>query len=380
MNEQEVRTFLDDLADTPAPPPRVDVPRAVAVARRQARVRTWTSTAAASVLVVGLAVGVNYTVTGGSPASTESGSVVSAPARFDPLVEYASFGWLPEESKMNSSFTSVNDVRFATMVRQYVPDPSKGPMASLPAASVNASVYAAGSMPQSELPLDLWGPTDPTPTEPYAPVTDAPDVNGAPAYWVTVPGEPETIILKWRYAPDAWAEVTVSRLDGDLRQSAHRVASELRVGGTARLRFPFDLTGLPAGLRPVASMFAEGGLDEPWRVELDLSTDDRKMNVNVAVDPILASDRRDANITVDGHQAYRETVVGDSTEGTRVAGSQWADRLFVYDDVAGLNVGVLADARTPADAEPLGPDGAVGLYRGTTVHPDRADWTDQPLR
>lgn len=374
MNEHEVRALLEDLADGPAPPPRVDVSRAVTVARQQTRVRAWTAIAAASVLVVGLAVGVNHAVAGDG-----QDTVANAPARFDPLVEYASFGWLPEKSKLNRRFTSVNDVRFATEASQYVPDPSNGPMASLPAASVDASFYAAGVQPESELPLEVWGPST-DPSEPYASVTDAPPVNGIPAYWVSVPDHPETIILKWRYAPDAWAEVTVARLEGDLRQSAHRVASELRFGGAERFRFPFHLTGLPDGLRPVASVFAEGGLDGPWRVELYLSTENRELNAHVSVDPILDSDKRDPNTTVDGHEARRDTTTGDPTDSFMVADSQYADQLSVYDDAAGVESGVMVDAKTPADAAPLGPDGALGLYRGLTVHPDHADWTDQPLR
>jgi hypothetical protein len=372
MNEQEVRSMLDDLADTPAPPPRVDVSRAVTVGRRQTRVRTWTSIAAASVLVVGLAAGVNYAVSGGS---TESATVASAPARFDPLVKYASFGWLPEASKLNSTFTSINAMRFATQARQYIPDPDQ-PMASLPAPSVNVSFYAAGEEPQSELPLDVWGPTN-EPSVPYAPVSDAPAVNGAPAYWVTVPDAPETMILKWRYAPDAWAEVTVSDLDSDLRESAHRVASELRFGGTERMRFPFHFTGPPAGLHPVASTFAEGGLDAPWRVELTLGTEDQGAEVRVQVDPMDDSSRA-PNTTVEGHQAQRTIIDGDSTE-EQVVGAAYSDMVFVY-DVSGLEAGIVFNARTAADIGALGPDGSVSLFRTLTVHPDRGDWTDRPLR
>jgi hypothetical protein len=377
MKEQEVRTLLEDLADTPAPPSRVDVPSAVTMARRQARVRAWTSVAAASVLVVALAVGVTYVVAGGSQAPPDSTtSVASAPERFDPLVEYASFGWVPERSRMNSSRTTVSGVRYMTSVSQHVPDPSQ-PMAALPAANVTACFYAAGFNPKTEQRLDVRGPSDST--ESVAPVTEAPAVNGAPAYWFTVPSDPEMIILKWRYAPNAWAEVYVSRLDGDLRQIAHRVASEMLVGGTERLRFPFHLTGVPDGLRPVATTIAEGGLDAPWDIELNLSTSpenvERGLRVEVSVEPITESEKRDPNTTVDGHPATRHTSVGDNAGGAQVS-----DTLLVHDDPVGLNTFILVDAKTTADAAPLGPDGALGLYHALTLHPNTADWTGDPLR
>ncbi|MGB3438593.1 MAG: hypothetical protein WBA97_07540 [Actinophytocola sp.] len=376
MNEQEVRILLTDLAETPAPPSRVDVPRAATTARRQARVRTWTMTAAASVLVAGLVVGVTYAVGGGTPAPEP---VAGAPARFDPLIRYASFGWVPDENKMNSSLTVVNDGRFATSVSEFVPDPAQGPMVRQPAAEVGVSLYAAGVKPESEEPLEIWGPTDPAPTVPYAPVTDAPDVNGVPAYWVTVPGEPERIILKWRWAPDAWAEVDVARIDGDLRQSAHRVASEVRIGDTGRLRFPFHVTGLPAGLRPVSSSLSEGGFDAPWRVDLDFATDEQTVNLRLVASPMSAGDDRVPNTTVDGRPVLRQTAGEESGQGVSVAGSEYFDMLFV-DDVSGLRTDVLLHTRTEADAAPLGPDGAAGVFRNLTVHPDRADWTDRPDR
>ncbi|WP_133901017.1 hypothetical protein [Actinophytocola oryzae] len=317
-----------------------------------------------------------HAVPGDAPTGSAA-SVASAPVRFDPLVRFASFGWLPED-RMNSRFTTVHDVGFSTGVWEYVPDPSKGPFASLPAASVGVTLYSAGHTPETELPLEVWGPPD-SPPGSHAPVTTAPPVNGAPAYWVTVPGEPEKIILKWRYAPNGWAEVTVSRLNGDLHRIAHRVARELRVGGTERLRFPFHLTGLPTGLRPVMSTIREGGLPGPWEGELLLATsrDNRGMNLGVSVQPMTPGDRH-PNTTVDGYQANREIVVGDDGQ-TVVSGAQYADLLTVY-DVSGLQTGIRVDAQSAAEVAPLGPDGSVSVFRGMTVHPDRADWTDRPLR
>jgi hypothetical protein len=365
MNEQEVRTLLADLAETPAPPSRVSVPGAVSAVRRQARTRTWLATAAASVLVVALAAG-TYVVTGGSQEPTEPAPVANAPERFDPLVRYASFGWLPDKDRMNSSLTAVNDVAFSTAVSEFVLDPAKGPMAAKPAAEVSVSLYAAGEKPQSEEPLEIWGPSN-EPSMPYAPVTRAPSVNGKPAYWVTIPEDPETLILKWRWAPNAWAEVTVSRLSGDLHENAHRVASKLRIA-EERLRFPFHLTGLTSDLRPVASIVQEGGFAEPWRVDLELGTADDNVNLRVGSTPTRPGDSH-PNTTVDGHEARHEITTDQ----------QYLDTLFVY-DVSGLQTDILIHGSTAADLERAGPDGAVGVFRTITVHPEPDDWTDRPVR
>jgi hypothetical protein len=363
MNEQEVRTLLADLAETPAPPSRVVVPRPVRRRRRYVHSRTWLSAAAAAVVVALLAVGA-YVVTGGSPTSTDPAA--AAPERFDPLMRYASFGWVPDEARMNSRSTVVNDVRFAMDVSEYVPDPSKGPMAAKPAASVGVALYAVGVKPESEQPPDIRGATDHDPGVPYL-ISEAPPVDGKRAEWLTVPGDSEFLMLRWHYAPGAWAEVSVARLSGDLHESAHRVATELRLD-TERLRFPFHLTDLSAELRPVASSFREGGLDGPWRADLTFHSADDGVEMRVAASPMQPSNRN-PNTTVDGHEAHHE----------KVTDQQYAEGLFVY-DVTGLQADVTVLASDAADAAPVGPDGALGVYRGLTVHSDRSEWTDRPLR
>jgi hypothetical protein len=332
---------------------------------------------------IGRGVGITYAnIDHSSPdAAATTAPVANAPTRFDPLVQYASYDWLPSD-KLTWRTTSINAARFTVNAAEYVPDPANGPNAAKPAAFVGVSLYAAGVDPLTELPFQTMSGDGTTQTMHYGPVTDAPPVDGAPAYWVGVPGDTETVILKWRYAPDGWAELSASRLGGDLRETIHRIASALRVGGTERLRFPFQLTGLPAGLRPASSEFEEGGLTSPWHATLDLDTQpgsqpDGKAPsvVSVSVNPSTdQSGSRNSNTTVDGHQARRDIVSGD-----HLGEPQYSDRLSVY-GLDGLQADVSISTATAEDAAPLGPDGALGLYRTLTVHPDRADWTDQPVR
>lgn len=367
MNEQEVRTLLADLAETPAPPSRVVVPGPARQHRRRVPSRTWLSAAVASVVVALLAVGA-YVVTGGSPSATDSVPAASAPERFDPLMRYVSLGWIPDEARMNRRSTVVNDGRFATGVSEYIPDPAKGPMASKRGASVSVSLYAVGAKAESEQPPDVRGGLDHDPGVPYQ-VAEAPPVNGKPAEWLTVPGDPEFVMLRWRYAPDAWAEVNVARLSGDLYERAHRVATELRFE-TTPLRFPFHLTGLSTELHPVSSSFEEGGLAGPWRGELSFRSADDGVDMRVAATPLRPGERN-PNTTVDGHEAFHEKPVP--------GGQQHAELLVVY-DLSGLQAEITVLADNAADAAPVGPEGALGVYRGLTVHPEQSEWTDRPLR
>lgn len=141
------------------------------------------------------------------------------------------------------------------------------------------------------------------------------------------------------------------------------MASEVRLG-TERLRYPFHLAAVPAGLRPVASTFDEGGLSGPWRADLTFHPADGGTEMRVTAAPTRPGDR-DPNTTVDGHEARRDQ---------QTQGPQYYDGLVVY-DVSGLDVSVFVTAESSLD-----PDGTLGVYRGLTVHPEPSGWTDRPLR
>jgi hypothetical protein len=391
MNEQEVRDLLDDLAQTPAPRTRVDLVRAVAVGRRRARARALAPAAASVLVVCGLAGGITFAVTdidrsppatdvSSPPASaapaTSGVSAVSAPARFDPLVRFASFGWLPETPKPPQLMTVVTAERFSLDASDSVPDPANGPGAWQPGTfAVNVYLYAAGVVPRTGQPFEVQTPEGPA-TVQYGPMVDAPSVNGQPAQWVGVPGgDDHQTILRWRYARDAWAEVYLSELDGDRRQAALRIASTLRIGGTERLRFPFHVTGLPVTAPPVSSQISEEGSAQPWQVTLDFGGQPggAEPRLSIVAQPNSEPDR-EVNTTVDGHQARRYTA-----DGEHLGVPQHFDQLSVY-GVAGLKIDVYIDARSAADAKVFGPDGALSVYRQITVLADPSSWTDQPVR
>ncbi|MEU3624617.1 hypothetical protein BS329_37005 [Amycolatopsis coloradensis] len=288
-------------------------------------------------------------------------------------MRYASFGWLPEQDTLDWHTTSINGERLTVKASKFVPDPANGAGAALPAAHVEVRLYAAGVVPMTDRPIETRLPGEYTRMVPYGPVTGAPAVNGAPAYWVEIPGDSETLILKWRYARGGWAELATSRLSGDPRETAHRIAGALRIDGTERLRFPFQLTGLPAEFRPVAGEVEEGGPGGPWHATLDLSFRPAQHGPTLSVSVHPGTDVRAPNTTVDGHPARHDTL-----SKNHLGAPQYSDRLSVS-DLDGLQADLFIDATSASGAAPLGPDGVLGVYRGLTVHADRARWTGQPV-
>jgi anti-sigma factor RsiW len=95
VDEAGVRTLLNRLADTEPPSARIDLDAAIARGRRG---RRWRRVRA----------GVSVLLAGGAAAAVAAALLVpaprsdqrptggpAAPARFNPLVPYAKFGWLP---------------------------------------------------------------------------------------------------------------------------------------------------------------------------------------------------------------------------------------------------------------------------------------------
>ena len=112
MDETDMQMMLRRLADTEASPARVDIRLAVSQGRR---VRRWRRAGAgSSTLAVAVAAGAIVTMvvvpgsrtaavpaTGSSaspsPTASPSGEAGVAPKQFNPMVPYASFGWLPPQ-------------------------------------------------------------------------------------------------------------------------------------------------------------------------------------------------------------------------------------------------------------------------------------------
>jgi hypothetical protein len=251
MDEAGARAVLERVVGEAAPPTRVDI----ALARRQGRTRLrWRLAAMAGGVPVVAAIAAVAMIVSGAPPVRTSGPTVgqrsaAAPHRFDPLVPYASFGWLPPGKHLTTAYTSAA-----------VEELEAGPTGSV--RSWALAVYAAGScnhtsgqllslLRTSHRPPILkctlnWGAPDGRATLANPVPAVAPPVNGHRAFWATPVCNTNQCnaapaLLVWNYAPGSWA-----RLSGPSRRDAIKIAGRVIFGAAATqaIRFPVAITGV----------------------------------------------------------------------------------------------------------------------------------------
>ena len=158
--------------------------------------------------------------------------VPAAPASFDPLVQYADFGWLPDGFPGRMVQTQPDYQRLGTGL-------SGNPGAAGDDPTVELTVVTAGH--------HIWADElGAFPTDGGRVTSPAEPVNGRPARWGQSFGR---IALLWEYAVGAWAQVEVSGVD-DPNGTARRIAASARFGVNAPITMPMALPDLPGGLRP----------------------------------------------------------------------------------------------------------------------------------
>jgi hypothetical protein len=201
VDDNSVITLLASITDPPEPASRVSIAAALRRGRRRRLLQVGAS--ALAVVAVAAAVAVPRVILSGntgrsgasaSPSGSGAGPVrepampASAPATFDVLVPYATFGWLP--AGYSEAAIPLSDVGLLNSG----PTEVDRTAAAANGATVSLSVYAraacaTGNWTSGSCPL---------------PATSgkAPDVNGRPAFWI-IGGYG----IAWEYAPGAWAEV-----------------------------------------------------------------------------------------------------------------------------------------------------------------------------
>jgi hypothetical protein len=381
MDEDDMRAMLGRLADAEGPPPRIDVRQAIVRGRRGRRLRTMTT--GGSTLAVGAVVGVVVALavpgaarTGSAPESGVSASAspaTAAPARFNPLVPYASFGWLP------AGFSPHGGAAPGAIMTAQAEGLSAG-TGSEQVSRFNLTVTVARSCTESgsaALPV-LRCPTayryDYAP--PIRATSSAPDVNGRSAFWVTETG---SSTLLWQYAPGAWSFLEVVTVDWPLTpartQMVIRVAANVRYGNTAPLTFPYWTTGVPAGWKATLASFLVspsgqllgqdvilGRAANPDPIEA--SPDTLQLTVVHAISPDPCKSPPGGhvtNVTLDGTKAILTTGNGQG---------------LCVGDVGGLWVSVSLSSNPVGDTP-----GALGFARSLhLLGPDESNWTSNPMR
>jgi hypothetical protein len=387
LDEHAVRTLLHEAARTPEPPSAVDVDAARRRGGRQLRARR----AALPVLAVA-ALAAALTVPGGllsrHPERTVASPAVDAPWQFNPLVPYASFGWLPPGYSQNNADIDVNQgVSSATdFVSREAVAPAAGRLLYLQvnardmcaintAADLQANVHARGSV--QALCIDAA----------FTVTGVAPDINGQPAFW-TDHGSG----IAWEYAPDAWAELSLSGIAADggkplpptaaTRALLQEVAARVAYGEKTPLTFAFRLSGeLPAGWKA-------------WRAGFDVSGG-RMFGTGITVGPSVDTSALNISASTVTGPAACDSGASQPTYVDRL-GVSWAyivnsqpgdtqQRLCATAPVGGLTgVNITMDINDPASNTPLPGSrqlgGALGvLGRLLLLGPDPAAWITNPV-
>ena len=238
---------MERLSTTEQPPSRVDIGLARQRGGTLLRRRRWTLAGApllAAGAVVALVLGIGA-ITGGG-GGPRIPPVPSAPALrhpFNPLAPYAAFGWLPKgvPRNVNSTGSTLAQLQLA------VGSPARGQFSltawTRGACNLDAAQVRAGlrrhyhPMLNCEDAVIGWGANLSRP---------APAVGGHPAFWF------DGHMLAWEYARHAWATLYVSRHGTPIPAATIvKVAAHVRFAATAKpaVKFPFQLTGLPASWR-----------------------------------------------------------------------------------------------------------------------------------
>jgi hypothetical protein len=356
--------MLAEVESAETPSRVLDVDRAMSTARRQRnRARGAGAVLLAGALTVGALTVPNLLTPERPPATAPFGSadkeaVSGLPAALttiDPARVYVRFGWLPD----------------GTRALQY----QAGLLLAGPAVHLGATSSRTGD-PWRGVALTLY----PKAVQPPAPQRDngepatvrgtgaGPVLNGAASTFVTYTGaEAPEAILRWRYAPDGWAQLRVVGSTANVTETAVRVARSLRFGDDP-VPLPGKAGDVPAALRLIRVDVQES-LEQPgyWWTSTQWSPEPataepgrqraRTLTFGVSryrhvTDP---SDKAyvDPNTTVDGHPA-------------KFGGLRGNESLTVY-DVDGATVTIDDDALLPAG-------GTRALFRTVTLVPEPSAW------
>jgi hypothetical protein len=440
MDETAVRSLLVAAAsDEHASPCEVSIRLARSRGRRRLRLhRVYLPSAApvAAAVAVTLVVTLSSVLSGGASggsalgtARPRQGAPTEVPSVFNPLVPYASFGWLPAGFSAQASAGVTDQATSRAVTLQAAAPATDGRMVSVTVDATGScrieptSVAMPKAAADSEAPAQTLACTDPSPggENRYAELAStAPGVDGEPAYWT-----PEGA-LEWQYAPGAWAEVTPmenpacpapgaacagvagwvnvpasaviarSRVEGaklsQVQPEAQSAASQallleiaagLQYGDNTPLVFGFELASLPAGwqLADSYSYAPEDGQLAATGLSAGPAVDPTALGISIgpAVSPTSeyackVVPGQSSSVTVDGMPAlFRYLNEPDK---------QWQS--LCANDIDGLSAYVEMDLNTPGSNAPL-PGGTevssvLTLFQSVRLlGPNPGAWVTDPL-
>jgi hypothetical protein len=371
VNEIELEDVLDNLTSQPPPSRVIDLDLAITNGRRlRRRRRAVLGTTIVAVLMAILpAVGVTlrqvtHRDRSQSPVDVNTTDVApgpsAAPTRFDPLRLWLSPGWIPENT--SSRFQKIT------------PNRQELSYSSYSGLELHAILYSAG-VPLGQLRYASVGDfgeqgelSSPRPKS----RTPGPSVGGQVATWYGTGAN-----LVWQWAPNAWAEVFVSKSDSapdNIRDIATRYATALRTDVTEQVRVPFAMMRPPSPLSLVGSFISH----ENGRYEGRLTFSDQDgpfesgigkachLEIAVANDPIVEGDpvTEHSNATISGSLAK---INYESSSG----------KIVVFDVAGHVEYLIVAD---DALVRHLDKDQAVALLESIVITASTGEWTSDPIR
>jgi hypothetical protein len=422
LNETGVRDLLELVASDEPPPSSVNIARARAVGRRRRRlVRVYLPGAAAPVaaaVAVALIAGLTAHLSGTAaavrhrPVSTGQEQQLSVPTAFSALTPYASFGWLPDgysaaglsnQATVSSSQLTLSASAAAGRMLTLRLYPRNYCIITGPAnlKGVADGKFAGTTRHFAHGLLCSGGAQSPASGGGIPLIAAAVHVDGAVAYWTVGSA------LIFRYGRDAWAllhaAVIPSRqqiLSHHAKLAGHpvlgappsatatmleKVASGLRLGQRAAVRYGFSIAGLPGAWQAARP----GGSDDVAKL------DGKLVNVGWQAGP--ADDTTALSIS-----AVPAAIPGATSSCNYVDGQSWyvtldgsrvmlrtIDQPYKHweelcaPDVRGMSVYITLDTNIPGTNDrPLPGGRIVGGVEKIFRHlqllgPDVANWTIQ---
>jgi hypothetical protein len=310
---------------------------------------------------------------------TPIGEPVAAPKHFNPLVPYASFGWLP------AGYTTGGGVGSEPTANRQSISLSAG-YGSTGATWIGLTVTVAGACTESGstflpvLTCNYGGAA----SGPIRATSQAPDVNGRPAFWAR--DEAKGGYLTWEYAPGAWSLLSApAKSPGSPPASKQamlfKVAANVKYGDTTPLSFPFWMTGVPAGWTVTSASFgvSPSGALLGHSLGLGPAVDPGGLGIDVMPAPPGNSCKfipgQSQYVTLDGTKAVLR-LLNEPGKGYQS---------LCATDVTGLQVDISLDTTEPASNTPLpgvsGLGGALGVAKALhLLGATRSAWTTSPLR
>jgi hypothetical protein len=256
MDEDKLRSALDVIATDAELPTTVDIAAARRRGRRRLLARRVAAPLAAALALV-VIVTVPYAISSLQPErnrAVSSPGPASPPTRFDPLVPYADFGWLPAGFTESVEPESLSVTSYSSTVQVTRTASASGgrllklQVYALDACQVTNSISADVALGEAgKCSIDVSGSTAVT-------------VSGRPARAYRQGG------IAWEYAPGAWASlVSVELPSGGPAPHAlpaaqmRTVAARVTFGQRQPLAFAYRISGVPAGWQVQGVAFQVSG-------------------------------------------------------------------------------------------------------------------------